>query len=379
VTLEALAKAYYSALQDMVDAIPKDSALPEWLRDPSFVIASSDVRGRTALQLFSRDKMPRLTVGNDEASPASETEPGFVIARRVEDLDNFLFPRDDPESTPCMTIGSNTQTGQMNMALIGLAFSSKSYNDKYWANAKFYRNCGGNIPFTVKASGCLLGLNLLWGTEDQGERKEILFEFIKVFGSIRLVPRTKDAISDAVFRDLLGAAGILKPGIKTTEWSFSTFLRSIESSIESSVLLLGSYTTDERLEQLRDAMAPLGYHGFLLRDVPDVEMQTNEEKLVAGLICSRFVVVVDDSPSGHIAELSTLLKIRFRPVLIVRKSDSPSTAFLEDQIQGDDLFKVCRIESVCTQEIVPLIAWANKTLESRVKSLNRVNAWRNTK
>jgi hypothetical protein len=113
----------------------------------------------------------------------------------------------------------------------------------------------------------------------------------------------------------------------------------------------------------------------MLRDSMDLAVQTNLEKLFAGVICSSFIVMVDDEPSGHIGELHTLLSHQFRPVIIVRSSGRPSTHFLEDLVASSEMFRVHSGE-LDPEALASPVAWARGKMRERIAKLNEINIWR---
>lgn len=167
-------------------------------------------------------------------------------------------------------------------------------------------------------------------------------------------------------------------GIKniSLEWSFTDFLKTLKEPIKHNVLLLGSHKSENDFMKLQSALKLLGYNGFLLKDSPDLPIQSNLEKLYAAIICSSFIIVVDKEASGHIAELSHLLSIRFRPVIILRNESYPSTSFLEDKLLTDDYFKIAIISDISADRLLPYIQWAKEKIEKQIVNFNKINYWR---
>ncbi len=192
--LGRFAKDYYSALNDIFLALPSSAFVPQFVKNTSFVIASSDNTGKVAIDIISRRNLKEIRFHGKTISPISDKEPLFLIAPDLPDLESFLFPQDDKRESVSTTISNR------HFVLDGLAFSSKEYNDKYWADAKFYRNCAGSIPFKVTSTGSMLGLDLLWGAELGGQRQERLFEFIKIYGSKEMMPMVSRDFQDEAFR-----------------------------------------------------------------------------------------------------------------------------------------------------------------------------------
>jgi hypothetical protein len=232
---------------------------------------------------------------------------------------------------------------------------------------------GGKIPFRVTGSGSLIALNLLHGFEERGERQEQVLEYVKVFSDAGIIPRTETAIRDLAFHDFLAA---FTKSEELSSWSFSEFLAALAGPLERNVLLLGSYREPTDFERLKGVLSSFGYNGLLLRDAPDLPNQTNLEKLVTAIVLSRFVIVIDTQPSGHLAEVMQLLQMRFKPVIILRFGDKPSTWFVEDKIRTDDYFRVEVVPSISEQSLLPALSWAKAKTERQTAALNSINHWR---
>ncbi len=362
---------YYKFLKGIVNALPKGATIPPFISDTSFVIGYSDVQGKLAIQLLSREKTPEIVLNNKIIKPKPGGEPGLIQIANVPKIEQAMFPQDNKGTSISMTIG------QKNIVLNGLAFSSKKYNDKYWSDANFYRMCAGDIPFSVTKNGAMLGLNLLWGAELGGLREEKVFEFIKIFGDQDLLPTSDKDIQNETFRDFGHSVSGLKQGL-LDDWSFTDFVKSLKEPVERNVLLLGSYKSDDEFELLKTVLKGLGYRGFLLKDSPDLPIQSNLEKLLSAIICSCFIIVLDKEASGHIAELGNMLQFRFRPVIVIRDIPKPTTAFLEDQILTDKNFKVVIESNITATTLLPHIQWAKTIFDEKTKSYNDINYWRNS-
>ena len=92
------------------------------------------------------------------------------------------------------------------------------------------------------------------------------------------------------------------------------------------VLLLGAFTKGgrERLRKLKEAVALLGYEPTLVEDIPDGPSMDVRQKVAVLGTMSRFVLVDDSEPSGHIAELLMAHHNDWITV-VLRSSERPST------------------------------------------------------
>ena len=370
IDIKEYAKKYYESLREILKALPKDAAIPPYLNKTSFIIGYSDKQGKFGIQLLSREKVPEIELNGKIIKPKLKDWPSEIFFENIDQIENYIFPQDNKSTSVSMTINSRNTT------LNGLAFSSKQYNDKYWSDAKFYRNCAGDIPFIVTEYGTMLGINILWGAELGGVREEKVFEFIKLFGSEDVLPTSREEMQNETFRDFGHAAANL--GEELDDWSFTDFILGLEVPVERNVLLLGSYKSNDEFEHLRTILGELGYRGFLLKDSPDLPIQSNLEKLLTAIICSCFIIVLDKDASGHIAELGNMLQFRFRPVIVLRDRSEPTTAFLEDQILTDTNFRVVVEQNLTTANLLPHIKWARSISDIKTENFNVINSWRNS-
>jgi hypothetical protein len=91
-------------------------------------------------------------------------------------------------------------------------------------------------------------LNPLWSeapqrTEAQQKPRSRLLEIIRVYGSPDMLPSDDDAIEDLAWNDF--SHGLPGRGAKEPAWSFAAFLKGLEAPANQTVLLLGSYHSEE--------------------------------------------------------------------------------------------------------------------------------------
>ena len=137
VDLEDFIKNYYRSLKDIIDVLPDTSNLLPCLENTSIIIGFTDKKGKLAIQLFSREKNKEIEINGKVVKPKSENTPGIVHIKDVDILERIIFPQKNDDFIVSMSFGEN------HIVLDGLAFSSKEFNDKYWKDVKFYRNCAG--------------------------------------------------------------------------------------------------------------------------------------------------------------------------------------------------------------------------------------------
>lgn len=368
-------RTYIATLAELVSACSAKlrSRALNVVTDPGFAVAYSDRTGRQMLWLMSRDQtLGSLVIGDREIRHDGGNRMAFVEFDGPDLLERLLFPNitsDDFES-------SIRVSTPVPMTLDGLAFASREFNEKYWSDRHFVKFTASDVPFRVDNESTLLALDLLHGHEIDGDPHERLIEWVVIFGREELVPLEDHAIRDMAFRHFSSAVrAIEKPQSRFTE-----FLNHVSGSVESNVLLLGSYRSEmdaEDFERLKSVLRKFGYQGFMLKDAPDVARQSNREKLFCGIIASSFVVVLDSEPSGHIAEIAEMLSHPFRPAIIVRHSEKPATAFTEDSIQTAAHLRVAVLDDITEQSLLPHIQWAKAHVREQEAHYNTINSWRN--
>lgn len=233
---------------------------------------------------------------------------------------------------------------------------------------------GGEVPFQVETEGCLLAIDVVNGYVVNGKPQIQFIEWLRAFGSEKFVPTSEVGVRELAINDLASAA--FKMQNPEPNWNFAEFLSALKGPEDQNVLLLGSYLDDERFSEVRTALKWLGYFPFLLMDSPDLPIQQNLEKLFSAVIFSSFIVIIDDHASGHIGELATLLQLRFRPMIILRRTAKPATAFLEDRVLTDDSCRVEVLDELTAGNLTPAVRWAREWLASRERNLNAINSWR---
>lgn len=341
------------------------------LQNTAYVVIAMDATN-LLVHLATEDK---LEVGDGRGgvlSPGTPEEPRELLLRGS--VEEALFPgiRISPSSSAGITVN------QRWLILEGLAFCNPAFAGRYWKNERFYRHCAEDLPLRVTPNGDVLGIDLLYGWEEYEAPRTRLLEVIRIFGSQCPLPNEDIGIEDLAWSDFAHGIPSGRKTPRETDWSFGSFLKSLEAPASKTVLLLGSYQSPTALDEATNAFAELGYNPITLRDAPDLPFQTTDEKFLAGVICSAFVVIVDTVPSGHLSELTLLLNLRFRPVIILRQDASPASWFQEDRVQTDDLFRVVVEPSFTGRNLAEHAKWAQATVANRIKKINAVNRGRNS-
>ena len=372
------AAEYMRSLHELVAATSDTplSALPAVLKSPGTAVAYSDSTDRHVLEVMSKGRIRGIVIDGktlELPQSAKHNRVGFLQCGGADPIERFLYPGiPDGELKPHLEIAVE------NWVFRSLAFSTKEYNAKYWDNLGLAVFCGDfNVPFVVTKTGSFMGLDLLHGFELEDVRHEKFVELILVFGGSNMIPRSKSEIQDWTFNSF---AAIVTNNNAIPKLSFTSFLDSLKTPVHQNVLMLGPFKgsgSEKSFEELKAALETFGFHGFTLMDSSDVASQSNREKLICGITACCFVVVLDTEPSGHIAEIEALLTAcNFKPVIVVRQGQTPSTAYLEDRIEMNDLFRIANVSVISAQELRSHIKWAKDKVASRISTLNKINNWR---
>lgn len=356
VDLKDFALAYFNSIWNLARTVSNHAKnhIPPCLTQTAFVVAISDYTNRHMIELISASNAPSIMVDGQEIH-YYEARGTILLARHhFTPIERYLFPSVSPGASESITIGSQ------NTVLTGLTFCNKEYNNKYWNDATFARITAGDMPFYVGNNGSLLGISLAYGYELNGERQERRFEYIKIYGNEKMMPDTNDEMLGEATRDfIIASTGIGEIG---NPFNISKYFESLSRHTEC-VMILGPYRSARtKFDQLKSALKALGYDGFTLDDLPDLPdaslSQKYHTKLFAGLLGSSFVIVVDNDPSGHIAELQDLLRNPWRRVVVVRNKEKPSTSYLEDGIRNNSCFRVAEVAEITVSSLAAHIRWA---------------------
>lgn len=156
-------------------------------------------------------------------------------------------------------------------------------------------------------------------------------------------------------------------------------LSSAARSKKSTVLLLGKYGSHRgRLDSIKRVLHAKGLNGIVLDEYPDIEEQDLPEKMLTFASISKFVLVDDIAPSGHIHEFKICQEMRFITALL-RCNGRPST-----MMQADIAAEVLYIKEFSYDSELDLEGtvgtaadWADSAIIERSRRLNRLFAeWR---
>jgi hypothetical protein len=130
------------------------------------------------------------------------------------------------------------------------------------------------------------------------------------------------------------------------------------------------------LKQLRDLLRSQRYEATLIKDLAEIPMMSNEEKVRLWAMTSRFCVMLDDAPAGHIAEY-VFLRDQRTILALLRPCGTGSTYMI-----GDDPLVDLNYVNVFEYDASPLsvmgsaISWAEEVAKKREAAYGTAYPWR---
>lgn len=147
---------------------------------------------------------------------------------------------------------------------------------------------------------------------------------------------------------------------------------------EQSAIVLGAYSGSdlEELIQVRDYLSQKGYDAVLIRDLPEIPMMTSAEKVRLWAQASRFCVMVDRIPSGHISEYE-ILKQQNVILALLRPAGDRSTYMIgDDHLVDVNFINLFEFDRSPLQILDEAVEWAEAIAQEREKTYNALYPWR---
>jgi hypothetical protein len=153
----------------------------------------------------------------------------------------------------------------------------------------------------------------------------------------------------------------------------------IESHRKNTILLLGDYGTEGklRLSLIEKALRQLGYDPIQVEDlVPDIGSHDLMQKLTTLALISKFIVVDNSTPSGHLRELERC-KANDRVTVVLNPQGIASSA---ETLGLSAVSKVIREFTYEPSDPLPQVQvasrWAETTVIELKKTLDSLYPWR---
>lgn len=147
---------------------------------------------------------------------------------------------------------------------------------------------------------------------------------------------------------------------------------------EKGVLVLGTYDSEgeQRLASISECLSSLGYIPFLLKEVPDFPHYDLSQKAVVAGSISRFVVVDDSSPSGHLAEVELCRSNRWITVLLRAGGRAASLMTVGASIASNVILEKDYDPLDPSPAVAEAVEWVEEKLQEVKLGFSQVYPWR---
>lgn len=151
-----------------------------------------------------------------------------------------------------------------------------------------------------------------------------------------------------------------------------------EASKKAGVIVLGKDNGPELqdLVLVRDYLRGRGYDAQLIKELPEISMMTNEEKVRLWTLSSRFCVMVDQVAAGHIAEY-VIVREQRSILAVLRPVRSGSTWMIGDDPWVDvNFIRIFEFEQTPVSALDNAIGWAEQIALTRSGTYDTAYPWR---
>lgn len=176
--------------------------------------------------------------------------------------------------------------------------------------------------------------------------------------------------NDIIFTSLAGLDEILRDGP-----DLKAELGRMLASFERCVIVLGNYRTSRTLlDRIAAILRNKGYAAFLVGEFPDNSGRTVDQKVQLLMNLARFCVMLDDYPSGHIAEYPIA---RENLVILARLTPSGGGSTLmigSAEIAGVNHIRKFSFKKSPVEVLETAVAWAEDQRTQRLDRLRDATA-----
>jgi hypothetical protein len=147
---------------------------------------------------------------------------------------------------------------------------------------------------------------------------------------------------------------------------------------DKSVIVFGKDSeppTLSELRRVRDYLKSKNYEAFLIRDLPEHPSMSLEQKVKLWAGGSRFCVMIDREPSGHLVEYPYVKDTR-EILAILRPTSKGSTYMVGDEVVDLNYIKIFYFKNSPLEIIDNAIVWAEGLVARRTTKHNKVYPWR---
>lgn len=160
-------------------------------------------------------------------------------------------------------------------------------------------------------------------------------------------------------------------GVTLSDW--------VAMSKEKTVLILGKDSPDvnfQRLKQIARFFKEAGYEPILIKEQPEIETLTNEEKMLAYAAISRFVVIEKSEAAGQIDEAKMCNFNRIPAIWLQRRGEGDT--WMQGDYEVDFKFiKIFQYDEDRERDVFQAgVSWVEQFLRSKAQYLNQHYPWR---
>ena len=156
-------------------------------------------------------------------------------------------------------------------------------------------------------------------------------------------------------------------------------VKALEITAATGVIVLGSYSPNSKTQLLsvRDYLGAHGYSPYLIEDLPDIPAMSLEQKVRHWASASRFAVIVDVEPSGHLSEFM-MLKDERTIIALLRPAGSHGSSFMigDEGLVDLNHIEIFRFEQSPLETLDKAIEWAESIAKARTEAYESEYPWR---
>ncbi|MPS66616.1 hypothetical protein [Chryseobacterium sp.] len=151
--------------------------------------------------------------------------------------------------------------------------------------------------------------------------------------------------------------------------AFDSVFERANSMLENSdsILILGKDTGEglDLLKRIQAHLDTLGFYTYIIKEQPDIIGESVMQKVLRFGLSSRFVIVENSEPTGHLYEFPHITKFAELTSVVLQRQGEGSTWMFEDLYHKLNNIKKFEYTNDTLEEAINLgIEWANDYLKS---------------
>ena len=228
------------------------------------------------------------------------------------------------------------------------------------------------FPFRLTQEGSVTFQSTLFESKAHKWKREVLYA--ELYGD-RSASKWSIEAAQSRAKDEVLAALFLAQQAKKSDITIAEYVSSFH---QKTVLVLGSYDTDgdSRLQSICKVLKELNYDPVLIKDIPDFEQYDLPQKVVVIGSVSRFIIVDDSSPSGHLTEMELCKSNRWVTVILRVGGRGSSWMTAGASISSNVILEADYDLLDPKPAILDATAWAEQHLDKLKQQLNPIYPWR---